>query len=249
MLVIAADDGVMPQTIESINHAKASGASIIVAVNKCDVHGANPMRAREQMSEHGLSAEDWGGDTLFVDVSALKGDGIDKLLDAILLQAELLELKANPDRRAVGNVVESGMEPGGPTATVIVRKGTLKVGDLVICGQFYGKARALINEEGERMKEAGPSYAVKLLGLNGVPEAGDDFHAVDHEKAARDLAEERVRLARVPVHDVRAVRRVFLQAGVGDADRHLALDQHEAAVAEVALADQPSGASTRTTQR
>ena len=191
VLVIAADDGVMPQTIESINHAKASGATIIVAVNKCDVHGANPMRAREQMSEHGLSAEDWGGDTLFVDVSALKGEGIDKLLDAILLQAELLELKANPDRRAAGNVVESGMEPGGPTATVIVRKGTLKVGDLVICGQYYGKTRALINEEGDRMKTAGPSYAVKLLGLNGVPEAGDDFHAVENEKAARDLAEER----------------------------------------------------------
>ncbi|MFP6902181.1 MAG: translation initiation factor IF-2 [Verrucomicrobiia bacterium] len=191
VLVIAADDGVMPQTVESINHAKASGATIIVAVNKCDVHGANPMRAREQMSEHGLSAEDWGGDTLFVDVSALKGEGIDKLLDAILLQAELLELKANPDRRAAGNVVESGMEPGGPTATVIVRKGTLKVGDLVICGQYYGKTRALINEEGDRMKTAGPSYAVKLLGLNGVPEAGDDFHAVENEKAARDLAEER----------------------------------------------------------
>ncbi|MDE2713865.1 MAG: translation initiation factor IF-2 [Verrucomicrobiota bacterium] len=204
VLVIAADDGVMPQTIESINHAKASGASIIVAVNKCDVHGANPMRAREQMSEHGLSAEDWGGDTLFVDVSALKGDGIDKLLDAILLQAELLELKANPDRRAAGNVVESGMEPGGPTATVIVRKGTLKVGDLVICGQFYGKARALINEEGDRMKEAGPSYAVKLLGLNGVPEAGDDFHAVDHEKAARDLAEERGEIAHKQRLDGRA---------------------------------------------
>jgi translation initiation factor IF-2 len=204
VLVIAADDGVMPQTIESINHAKASGATIIVAVNKCDVHGANPMRAREQMSEHGLSAEDWGGDTLFVDVSALKGEGIDKLLDAILLQAELLELKANPDRRAAGNVVESGMEPGGPTATVIVRKGTLKVGDLVICGQYYGKTRALINEEGDRMKTAGPSYAVKLLGLNGVPEAGDDFHAVENEKAARDLAEERGEIAHKQRLDGRA---------------------------------------------
>jgi|TARA_B110000495_G_C23039234_1_gene622160 translation initiation factor IF-2 len=206
VLVIAADDGVMPQTIESINHAKASGATIIVAVNKCDVHGANPMRAREQMSEHGLSAEDWGGDTLFVDVSALKGDGIDKLLDAILLQSELLELKANPNRRAAGNVVESGMEPGGPTATVIVRKGTLKVGDLVICGQYHGKARALINEEGDRMKTAGPSYAVKLLGLNGVPEAGDDFHAVEHEKAARDLAEQRGEAAHKERLDGRAAR-------------------------------------------
>ena len=149
------------------------------------------MRPREQLAEHGLSAEDWGGDTLFVDVSAVKGDGIDKLLDAILLQAELLELKANPDRRAVGNVIESGMEQGGPTATVLVRKGTLTVGDIVICGQYFGKARALINEDGQRMKTAGPSYAVKLLGLNGVPEAGDEFNSVDNEKAARDLAEDR----------------------------------------------------------
>ena len=191
VLVVAANDGVMPQTLESVSHAKESGATIIVAVNKCDLPAANPMRPREQLAEHGLSAEDWGGDTLFVDVSAVKGDGIDKLLDAILLQAELLELKANPDRRAVGNVIESGMEQGGPTATVLVRKGTLTVGDIVICGQYFGKARALINEDGQRMKTAGPSYAVKLLGLNGVPEAGDEFNSVDNEKAARELAEDR----------------------------------------------------------
>ena len=193
VLVVAADDGMMPQTIECINHAKASGASIIVAVNKCDLPAANPRRVREQLAEHGLAPDsaDWGGDTLFVDVSAVKGEGIEKLLDAILLQAELLELKANPDRRAVGNVVESGMEQGGPIATVLVRKGTLKVGDIVICGQFYGKTRALIDENGSRMKQAAPSYALKLLGLNGVPEAGDEFNVVDNEKAARDLAEER----------------------------------------------------------
>ena len=191
VLVVAANDGVMPQTIESVNHAKASGATIIVAVNKCDLPAANPSRPREQLAEHGLNAEEWGGDTLFVDLSAVKGEGIDKLLDAILLQAELLELKANPNRRAVGNVIESGMEQGGPTATVLVRKGTLNVGDIVICGQYFGKTRALINEEGQRMKTAGPSYAVKLLGLNGVPEAGDEFNSVDNEKAARDLAEER----------------------------------------------------------
>ncbi len=191
VLVVAADDGMMPQTIESVNHAKASGATIIVAVNKCDLPAANPTRPREQLAEHGLGAEDWGGDTLYVDVSAVKGQGVDKLLDAILLQAELLELKANPNRRAMGNVIESGMEQGGPTATVLVRKGTLNVGDIVICGQHYGKARALINEDGQRMKTAGPSYAVKLLGLNGVPEAGDEFNSVDNEKAARDLAEKR----------------------------------------------------------
>ena len=164
VLVVAADDGMMPQTIESVNHAKASGATIIVAVNKCDLPAANPTRPREQLAEHGLGAEDWGGDTLYVDVSAVKGQGVDKLLDAILLQAELIELKANPNRRAMGNVIESGMEQGGPTATVLVRKGTLNVGDIVICGQHYGKARALINEDGKRMKTAGPSYAVKLLG-------------------------------------------------------------------------------------
>ena len=193
VLVVAADDGMMPQTIECINHAKASGASIIVAVNKCDLPGANPRRVREQMAEHGLAPDsaDWGGDTLFVDVSAVKGEGIEKLLDAILLQAELLELKANPDRRAAGNVVESGMEQGGPIATVLVRKGTLKVGDIVICGQYYGKTRALIDENGTRIKQAEPSYALKLLGLNGVPEAGDEFNVVDNEKAARDLAEKR----------------------------------------------------------
>ena len=191
VLVVAANDGVMPQTIESVSHAKESGATIIVAVNKCDLPAANPLRPREQLAEHGLNPEDWGGDTLFVDISAVKGEGIDKLLDAILLQAELLELKANPNRRAVGNVIESGMEQGGPTATVLVRKGTLNVGDIVICGQYFGKTRALINEEGQRMKTAGPSYAVKLLGLNGVPEAGDEFNSVDNEKAARDLAEER----------------------------------------------------------
>ena len=191
VLVVAADDGMMPQTIESVNHAKASGATIIVAVNKCDLPAANPTRPREQLAEHGLGAEDWGGDTLYVDVSAVKGQGVDKLLDAVLLQAELLELKANPNRRAMGNVIESGMEQGGPTATVLVRKGTLNVGDIVICGQHYGKARALINEDGQRMKTAGPSYAVKLLGLNGVPEAGDEFNSVDNEKAARDLAEKR----------------------------------------------------------
>ncbi|MDP6905350.1 MAG: translation initiation factor IF-2 [Verrucomicrobiota bacterium] len=191
VLVVAANDGVMPQTIESVSHAKESGATIIVAVNKCDLPAANTQRPREQLAEHGLSAEDWGGDTLFVDISAVKGEGIDKLLDAILLQAELLELKANPDRRAMGNVIESGMEQGGPTATVLVRKGTLNLGDIVICGQYFGKARALINEEGQRMKTAGPSFAVKLLGLNGVPEAGDEFNSVDNEKAARDLAENR----------------------------------------------------------
>jgi len=135
--------------------------------------------------------DDWGGDTIFAEVSALTKQGVDKLIEMILLQADLLELKANPNRRAKGNIIESGMEPGGPTATVLVRKGTLRVGEVIICGQYYGRVRALINEEGKRLKEAAPSVAVKVLGLNGVPEAGLEFSVVEDEKAARALAEQR----------------------------------------------------------
>ena len=191
VLVVAANDGVMPQTIEALNHAKAAKVPILVAVNKCDHPNANPMKARQQLQEKGLAPDDWGGDTIFVDCSALTKVGVDKLLEMILLQADLLELKANPDRNAKGNVIESGIEPGGPMATVLVRKGTLRLGDVIICGEFYGKARALINEEGKRLKEATPSVAVKVLGLNGVPDAGAEFTVADDERSARDLAEER----------------------------------------------------------
>ena len=191
VLVVAANDGVMPQTLEALNHAKAAKVPILVAVNKCDHPNANPMKVRQQLQEKGLVPDDWGGETIFVDCSALTKQGVDKLLEMILLQADLLELKANPDRLAKGNVIESGIEPGGPMATVLVRKGTLKVGDVIICGEFYGKARALINEEGTRLKEASPSVAVKILGLNGVPDAGLEFAVVEDERAARDLATER----------------------------------------------------------
>jgi translation initiation factor IF-2 len=160
-------------------------------VNKVDHPNANPLKVRQQLQDKGLVPDDWGGDTIYVDVSALTKQGVDKLIEMILLQADLLELKANPNRRAKGNVIESGLEPGGPTATVLVRKGTLRVGDVIICGQFYGRVRALINEEAKRLKEAGPSVAVKVLGLNGVPEAGLEFSVVEDEKAARDLAEQR----------------------------------------------------------
>ncbi|MHC1763309.1 MAG: translation initiation factor IF-2 [Verrucomicrobiia bacterium] len=196
ILVVASDDGVMPQTVEALSHAQAAKVPILVAVNKCDHPAANPMRVRQQLQDKGLVPDDWGGDTIFVDVSALTKQGVDKLLEMLVLQAELLELKANPNRRAKGNVIESGLEPGGPTATVLVRKGTLHVGDIVICGQYWGRVRALINEEGKRLKEAGPSVAVKLLGLNGVPEAGLEFSAVDNEKNARLLGEERAEAAR-----------------------------------------------------
>ncbi|HLX94424.1 MAG TPA: translation initiation factor IF-2, partial [Verrucomicrobiae bacterium] len=196
VLVVAANDGVMPQTIEALNHARAAKVPILVAVNKIDHPNANPLKVRQQLQDKGLVPDDWGGDTIFADVSGLTKQGIDKLLEMILLQAELLELKANPNRRAKGNVIESGVEPGGPTATVLVRKGTLRVGDIILCGEFYGRVRALISEEGNRLKEAGPSVAVRVLGLNGVPDAGLEFSVVEDEKAARELAEQRFLEAR-----------------------------------------------------
>ncbi|HEY5296703.1 MAG TPA: translation initiation factor IF-2 [Verrucomicrobiae bacterium] len=196
ILVVAANDGVMPQTLEALSHAKAAKVPIIVAVNKIDHPNANPMKVRQQLQEKELVPDDWGGETIFVDVSALTKVGVDKLLEMILLQAELLELKANPDRNAKGNVIESGVEPGGPTATVLVRKGTLHVGDIILCGEFYGRVRALISEEGKRLKEAAPSVAVRVLGLNGVPDAGLEFSVVEDEKAARELAEQRFLAAR-----------------------------------------------------
>jgi translation initiation factor IF-2 len=196
VLVVAANDGVMPQTLEALNHAKAARVPILVAVNKVDHPNANPLKVRQQLQDKGLVPDDWGGDTIYVDVSALTKQGVDKLIEMILLQADLLELKANPNRPAKGNVIESGLQPGGPTATVLVRKGTLRVGDVIICGQFYGRVRALINEEDKRLKEALPSVAVKVLGLNGVPEAGLEFSVVQDEKAARELADQRAQEAK-----------------------------------------------------
>ncbi len=191
VLVVAANDGVMPQTLEALSHALAAKVPILVAVNKCDHPNANPLRVRQQLQEKGLTPDEWGGTTLFVDCSAVTKQGIDKLLEMIVFQTDLQELKANPDRKAKGNVIESGLQAGGPTATVLVRKGTLKVGDVILCGRHYGRVRALINEEGERLKVATPSVAVRVLGLNGVPEAGLEFVVVDNERAARDIAEER----------------------------------------------------------
>ena len=192
ILVVGADDGVMPQTMEALSHAQAAEVPIIVAVNKIDHPSANPTIARTQLQEKGVVCEEWGGETIFVDVSALKNTNVDKLLEMVLLQAEVLELKANPNRSALGNVVESAMEAGGPTATLLVRKGTLKVGDIMVCGNYFGKARALIDHEGKRIKEAGPSSAVKVLGLNGVPEAGAEFNIVPNDKEARNICEDRI---------------------------------------------------------
>jgi translation initiation factor IF-2 len=205
VLVVAANDGVMPQTLEALSHAKAAKVPILVAVNKIDHPNANAMKVRQQLQDKGLVPDDWGGDTIFVECSALTKQGIDKLLEMILLQADLLELKANPDRLAKGNVIESGVEPGGPTATVLVRKGTLHLGDIILCGEFYGRVRALINEEGQRLKEAGPSVAVRVLGLNGVPDAGIEFSVVEDERAARDKAEQRFLKDRAEGHENKKV--------------------------------------------
>jgi translation initiation factor IF-2 len=205
VLVVAANDGVMPQTLEALNHAQAAKVPIIVAINKCDHPNANPLKVRQQLNDKGLVPDDWGGNTIYVECSALTGKGVDKLLEMILLQADLLDLKANPNRPASGNVIESGLEPGGPTATVLVRKGTLKVGQVILCGQYYGKVRALINEDGQRLKEAGPSHAVKVLGLNGVPEAGLAFQVVKDEKEAREAAEKVAMENRARAQEVRQV--------------------------------------------
>ncbi|MCD8011155.1 MAG: translation initiation factor IF-2 [Lachnospiraceae bacterium] len=190
ILVVAADDGVMPQTVEAINHARAAGVEIIVAINKIDKPGANVERVKQELTEHELVSEDWGGSNIFVPVSAKTGEGIDALLESILLVAEVAELKANPNRNARGLVIEAQLDKGqGPVATVLVQKGTLHVGDTVAAGACYGKIRAMINDKGRRVKTAGPSDPVKILGLNDVPNAGEIFNATDTEKEARSYAE------------------------------------------------------------
>ena len=190
ILVVAADDGVMPQTVEAINHAKAAGVEIIVAVNKIDKPSANIERVKQELVEHGLVAEDWGGDTVFVPVSAHTKEGIDNLLDMIILTAEMLELKANPDRKARGVVIEAQLDKGrGPVATVLVQKGTLHVGDNIAVGSAYGKIRAMMDDKGQRVKEAKPSTPVEILGLHDVPDAGEIFMATENDKEARNIAE------------------------------------------------------------
>jgi translation initiation factor IF-2 len=197
VLVVAADDSVMPQTVEAISHARAAGVPMIVAINKIDKPGADPNRVRTQLLNHEVVVEQMGGDVLNVEVSALSGKGVDQLLETIALQSEVLELTANPDRQAEGAVVEAQLDVGrGPVATVLVQKGTLKRGDIFVVGEQWGKVRALINDKGERVDEAGPSVPVEVLGLNGTPEAGDVLNVVETEAKAREIAEYRARLAR-----------------------------------------------------
>ena len=192
VLVVAADDGIMPQTIEAINHAKAANIQIIVAINKMDKEGANPERIKQQLTEYSLVPEEWGGDTICVPVSAKTQMGIDSLLESILLVAEMAELKANPNRAAKGVVIEARLDKGrGPVATLLVQNGTLRSGDIIVAGTAVGRVRVMVNEKGRRLKEAGPSVPVEITGLAETPNAGDSFDAVSDEKLARELVEQR----------------------------------------------------------
>ncbi len=192
ILVVAADDGVMPQTVEAINHAKAAGVSIIVAINKIDKPEANPDRVKQELTEHGLVIEEWGGDIIAVPVSAKKNENIDQLLEMVLLTADILELKANPDKQAKGTVIEAKLDKNrGPVATLLVQRGTLKIGDAILSGSTFGHIRSMVNDRGRKIKEAGPSMPVEIFGLSEVPEAGELFYAVSDEKVAKQLAEKR----------------------------------------------------------
>ena len=198
ILIVAADDGVMPQTIESINHAKAAGVPVVVAVNKIDKPGADPTRVRQELTEHGVIPEEWGGQNMFVDISAKKGQGIDELLETVLLQADVLELKANPDTFASGNVLEAELDRGrGSVATVLVTRGTLHVGDALVAGMAFGRVRAMLDPKGNAVTQAEPSDAVEILGLQTVPGAGDEFRVFPEERDARELADQRALKARI----------------------------------------------------
>ena len=209
ILVVAADDGVMPQTIEALNHAKAANVPIIVAVNKMDKPNADPSRIKQQLTEYGLVTEEWGGDTIFVGVSALQRMGIDDLLAAVLTVAEVLELKANPDRPAKGIVIEAHMDKGkGPIATMLIQKGTLNVGDIVVAGCAYGRVRAMVSDKGKRLKKAPPSTPLELHGLSLAPQAGDEFVVVKDDKLARSMAEKAAELRKLELQ--RPVQKVTL---------------------------------------
>ena len=219
VLVVAADDGVMPQTIEAVQHAKAAGVPIVVAVNKIDKPGGDLDRIRRELSNYELISEEWGGETLFVSVSALTGQGIDKLLDSLLLQAELLDLKAADTGPAAGVVLEASLERGrGAVATVLISKGKLQVGDILLAGQEYGRIRAMFNEAGETIPSAGPSTPVVVLGLSGTPMAGDDVQVVADERQARDVAQfrhSRERESKLAHQQAAKLENIFSQMGAG----------------------------------
>ena len=220
VLIVAADDGVMPQTIEAINHAKAAEVPIVVAINKIDVQGARPDFVKQQLVENDLVPEDWGGQTICVEVSATEGTGIDLLLEMLLLEAALLELKANPAKQARGVVIEAQVDKGrGAVATVLVQSGTLRVGDAFVSGRYSGRVRAMMSDDGKRKKEAGPSTPVEVLGFTGVPEAGNIFYAVDSERDARAISEERQdqhRISKLGAHSHVSLDDLFQQIQEGD---------------------------------
>ena len=198
VIVIAADDGIMPQTKEAIQHAQAAKVAMIIAINKCDLRTANPDRVKRQLQQMGLAPEDWGGDLICCAVSATKGEGMDHLLEMILLQADVLELKANPRRKAQGYVIESRLEAGmGPTANVLVTNGTLQLNDAIVSGSTWGRVKAMINDQGNKIRTAGPSAAVKILGLTSVPAPGSEFHVYKNDREARQVAEERAAAERL----------------------------------------------------
>ena len=221
ILVVAADDGIMPQTVESINHAKAANIPIIVAINKMDKPTANPERIKQQLTEYSLVAEEWGGDTIICPISAKTGMGVDNLLDMVVLTAEMRELKANPNRTAHGAVIEARLDKGrGPVATLLVQNGTLKQGDVIIAGTAVGRVRAMTSARGEKLKEAGPSVPVEIIGMSEVPGAGDDFHAVADERMARELVEQRKQdqkdAAAGPVKQKVSLEELFSQIQAGE---------------------------------
>jgi translation initiation factor IF-2 len=217
ILVIAATEGIMPQTVEAINHAKAAEVPIVVAINKIDLPDANPQIARQRLMEHGLVPEEFGGDTICANVSATKGTGLDHLLEVLLLQSDVLELRAAPSRRARGVVLEAELDKGrGPVATVLVQDGTLRQGDAIVIGTAYGRVRAMENERGQRLNEAGPSTPVQLIGLSSVPEAGQAVHAVESERDAREVAEHRA--AEERSRPTQAKPRLTLEELFGQAD-------------------------------
>ena len=219
VLVVAADDGVMPQTIEAVAHAKAAGVPIVVAINKMDKPDANPDFVKGQLAEQGLVLEEWGGDVITVPISAIRGDGIDDLLENILVVAEVADLKADPDRPAAGVVIEARLDRNrGPLATLLVQSGTLNVGDYVLAGTAYGRVRALANDLGKRIKDSGPSIPVEVMGFNPLPEAGDAFVAVPDEKTAKSVADERLREKEIELSSVRALtlEEVYTRINAGE---------------------------------
>ncbi|MBR2697805.1 MAG: translation initiation factor IF-2, partial [Clostridia bacterium] len=220
VLVVAADDGVMPQTIEAINHAKSAGVQIIVAINKMDKPTANPEHVKQQLTEYDLVTTEWGGSTEMVPVSAVTGEGVDDLLETILLTADVEDYRANPNRKARGIIIEAKLDKGrGPVATVLVKNGTLNVGDAIVAGTAYGRVRAMVNDVGERVKSAGPSEPVEVIGFNDVPDAGDQITAVDDEKLSRQVAEERkdkLRAALIKTQTKTTLDDLFSQISAGE---------------------------------